>query len=130
MCLTHCRCCSIVGSAGGINYVPKAQYYTSTSVPYCTTIIYSLVHASDMSQSRHLGTTDTAMLLSHTAPSLRQAGAWKANLFLGRGQHEVILRMGKADHHAFDTVLAASRQHTEEVNAEGACQLSSAAYEV
>ena len=88
------------------------------------------MHASDVSQSQHMGTTDAAILLSHTAHALQQAGGWKADLFLGRGQHEVVLRMGKADHHAFDTILAASRQHTEEVNAEGACQLSSAAYEV
>ena len=88
------------------------------------------MHASDVSQPRHLGTTDTAILLSCTAHSLQPAGGWKADLFLGRGQHEVVLRMGKADHHAFDTILAASGQHTEEVNAKGTRQLSSAAYEV
>ena len=51
-------------------------------------------------------------------------------LFLGRGQHEVVLGVGQAHHHALHPVLAPSRQHTEEVDAKGASQLGSAAYEV
>lgn len=52
------------------------------------------------------------------------------DLLLGGGQHEVVLGVGQAHHHALHTVLAASGQHTEEVNAEGTGQLSGAAYQV
>ena len=38
--------------------------------------------------------------------------------------------MSQAHHHALHTVLAASGQHTEEVNAKGTSQLSGAAYQV
>jgi len=38
--------------------------------------------------------------------------------------------VGQAHHHALHAVLAAPGQHTEEVNAKGTSQLSSATYEV
>lgn len=52
------------------------------------------------------------------------------DLFLGGGQHEVVLGMSQAHHHALHSVLAPSGQHTEEVNAKGTSQLCSAADEV
>ena len=42
-----------------------------------------------------------------------------ADLFLGRRQHEVVLGVGQADHHALHSVLTPPGQHTEEVNAKG-----------
>ena len=54
----------------------------------------------------------------------------RTDLFLGWGQHEVVLGVAEAHHHALHAVLASARQHAEEVNAKGSGQLSSAANEV
>lgn len=51
-------------------------------------------------------------------------------LFFGRREHEVVLGVGQANHHALHPVLAPSRQHTEEVDTKGSSQLGSAADQV